>query len=111
MNIKPSTADAQRRLRLDDETDVTIDLESAIEQAYAQTLQALCRTALHPDAASLLAALVIDPLHNGIVCTHDIIAAQLLLTDALVGANSMADRDAKSSAAHSILQPHRLLSL
>jgi acetamidase/formamidase len=109
MNIKPSTSEAQRRLRLDDDIDVTIDLESAIEQAYSRTLQVINRTALHPDAAALLAAMVADPLHNGIVSTPDIISMQLMLIDALVGANSMADRVEKVKRAEEALQTYRPL--
>jgi hypothetical protein len=107
MNIKPSTSEAQRRLRLDDDLDVTSDLQQAIEQAHAQVLQILDRTVLHPTQLELLSALLLDEFHNGIVCTPDIIAAQLLLVDTLVGANSQQDRDAKAKAAQNMLWPHR----
>lgn len=111
MNIKPSTAEAQIRLRLDSDALITQDLESAIEQAYAQTLTMLDRSALHENTAQLEAALEVDPLHTGMVCTADIIAAQLLLVDALIGANSLKDRDEKSKAALYILYPHRRLGV
>lgn len=104
MNIKPGLHEAQNRLRLDDA--VSEDLASAIEQAYAQQLHHLDRKALHPDAAHLAAALQADPDHTGIVVTPDLIAAQLLRVDALIGANTMEDRDAKEKAAERMEQRH-----
>ncbi len=104
MNIKPSLQEAQTRLRLDDA--VLDDLASAIEQAYAAQLHHIDRAALHPDAADLATALAADPAHTGMVVTHDLIAAQLLRIDALIGANTMDDRDAKEKAAERMERRH-----
>lgn len=104
MNITPSLDDVQTRLRLDDA--LIEDVQSAIEQAHAAQLAHLDRAALHPDAASLAAARAGDPLHTGMVVTPDLIAAQLLRIDALVGANTMADRDAKEAAAQRMEHRH-----
>ena len=104
MNIKPSLEEAQTRLRLDDA--LIEDLGSAIEQAYAQQLHQLDRAALHPDAAALAAALQADPAHTGIVVTPDLIAAQLLRIDVLIGANTMDDREAKEKAAERMEHRH-----
>jgi hypothetical protein len=97
MSITPSIEEVQTRLRLDDA--LIEDVQSAIEQAHAAQLAHLDRAALHPDADSLAQAKAADPLHSGIVVTPDLIAAQLLRIDALVGANTMDDRDAKEAAA------------
>lgn len=104
MNIKPTTTEAQRRLRLDDA--LTADLESAIDQAYALQLDHIDREALHPDQSALDAALVLDPDHTGIVVTPSLIAAQLLRIDVLVGANSLQERESKKKAAQDMEWPH-----
>ena len=100
MPIKPTPADAILRLRLDDSLDG--DIGNAIDQAHAQAL-AFLDGQLYADCAALTAAA--DPM--GIVVTADIIAAQLLLVDALVGNNSLQDRDDKRRAAKDMLLPHR----
>lgn len=100
MPIKPTPADAILRLRLDDSLDG--DIGNAIDQAHAQAV-AFLDGALYEDDAALEAAT--DP--RGIICTPDIIAAQLLLVDALVGNNSLQDRDDKRRAAKDMLLPHR----
>lgn len=102
MPIKPTPEEAQTRLRLD--SALAGDLAAAIDQAHAQAVKYL-DGALYADQAALTTAA--DP--RGIVCTADIIAAQLLLVDVLVGNNSAADRDDKRVAAHNILRPHRNL--
>lgn len=104
MKIKPTLDEVQTRLRLDDA--LMEDVQGAIEQAYAGQLAHLDRAALHPDSASLAAAVAADPAHTGMVCTPDLIAAQLLRIDALVGANTVADRDAKETAAQRMESRH-----
>lgn len=105
MDIKPTLADAKRRLRIDD--DLADDLQSAIDQAHAEAMSYLDRDALHPDQGALNAALALDASHTGIVVTADIINAQLLLADASVGDNDRANRESKRDAAFGILRRHR----
>ena len=100
MLTRPTPAQAMARLRLD--ADLIADLPDAIEQAHAATVTFL-DGALYDDANTLHTAQ--DP--RGIVCTPDIIAAQLLLVDALVGNNSLQDRQDKRTAAINMLRPHR----
>lgn len=100
MPIKPTSDEAMLRLRID--ADLAGDVASAIDQAHAQAL-AFLDGQLYADRAALTAAA--DPM--GIVVTADIIAAQLLLVDALVGNNSLQDRDDKRRAAKDMLLPHR----
>lgn len=104
MNIKPTTTEAQSRLRLDDE--LTADLESAIEQAYSLQLNGLDRVALHPDQEALDAALALDAEHTGIVVTPSLIAAQLLRIDVLIGSNSLQERESKQTAAQDMERLH-----
>ncbi|SFB96589.1 hypothetical protein SAMN05216344_106120 [Polaromonas sp. OV174] len=104
MPIKPTVEEAQRRLRID--ADLAADLESAIDQAHAEAL-AFLDLSLYADDAALAAAA--DA--SGIVATADIIAAQLLLTDALVGNNSLQDRESKREAARNMLRPHRRMGV
>lgn len=100
MPIKPTPAEAILRLRLDDSLDG--DLNSAIAQAHAQAV-AFLDGSLYDDAAAREAAADL----RGIVCTPDIIAAQLLLVDVLVGNNGLQDKDAKEKAAYNMLRFHR----
>lgn len=100
MPIKPTPADAILRLRLDDSLDG--DIGNAIDQAHAQAV-AFLDGALYEDDAALEAAA--DP--RGIICTPDIIAAQLLLVDVLVGNNSPQDRERKEAGAFNMLRMHR----
>ncbi|CAN7202176.1 hypothetical protein LJR118_000607 [Acidovorax sp. LjRoot118] len=100
MEIKPSLAMALLRLRIDD--GLSADLQNALDQAHAATLKYLDGK-LYPDAVSLAAAN--DP--KGIEVTADMIAAQLLWADALMGNNSLADRESKTKAAKDMLRPHR----
>lgn len=100
MPIKPTPEEATLRLRLDDS--LAGDISNAIDQAHAQ-VAAILDGALYADAAALAAAS--DPC--GIVCTPDIIAAQLLLVDVLVGSNTVQDREAKERAALNLLRLHR----
>lgn len=100
MDVKPTVEQALRRLRLDDE--LSEDLRDAIDQAHAEALRVLDGK-LYPDEAALIAAQDV----RGIVVTADIIAAQLLLADALVGNNDQRERDSKRSAAMTILRLHR----
>jgi len=88
------------RLRLDAE--LIVDLTAAIDQAHAEATAYLDGT-LYATEGDRVAAN--DP--RGIVCTPDLIAAQLLLVDVLVGSNSVNDREAKTSAARRMLRPHR----
>lgn len=126
MNIKPTVEEAQRRLRIDDA--LADDLALAIDQAYAQALAFLDRDALHADAAAFKAAVdaaraaleaetdeeaalqLADDLariQTGMVATPDLIAAQLMLIDVLVGANSLQEREGKQAAAESMMRRHR----
>lgn len=100
MPIKPTAEEAMARLRLD--ADIATDLAAAIDQSHAEAI-AYLDGQLYADQAAIDTAA--DP--KGIVCTPDIVAAQLLLVDVLVGSNSPADREAKTTAAHRILRPHR----
>lgn len=100
MPIKPTPEAAMRRLRLDD--GLAGDLADAIEQAHAEALSHLDGALYESEAAKTAA----DDA-RGIVCTPDIIAAQLLLVDVLVGNNSVQDRQAKQTAAEAMLRRHR----
>ena len=100
MPIKPTPADAIQRLRLDDS--LNGDIGNAIDQAHAQAV-AFLDGALYEDAAARDAAADL----RGIICTPDIIAAQLLLVDVLVGNNSTQDREDKKAAAFNMLRLHR----
>lgn len=100
MPIKPTPDEAVKRLRLDD--NLAGDVDSAIDQAHAQAV-AYLDGALYADQAALTAA--DDP--RGIICTPDIIAAQLLLVDVLVGSNSVQDRENKQTAAFNMMRMHR----
>ena len=100
MPIKPTPADAILRLRLDGSLDG--DIGNAIDQAHAQAV-AYLDGALYADAGALEAAADL----RGIICTADIIAAQLLLVDALVGRNSVQDREDKRTGAFNMLRMHR----
>lgn len=100
MPTQPTPAEALARLRLDE--DLLGDVTSAIGQAHAQAQTYLDGT-LYASPAELTAA----NDSKGIVCTPDIIAAQILLVDVLVGNNDAAARTAKEAAAHAIMRPHR----
>lgn len=100
MPVKPTPEEAELRLRLD--SDLATDLPTAINQAHAEA-QAFLDGTLYVDQAAADGAA--DP--RGIVCTPDIIAAQLLLVDVLVGNNSTQDRQDKRAAALTILRRHR----
>lgn len=100
MDIKPTTAQAMLRLRLDSELEG--DLPPAIDQAHAQAVKYLDGK-LYETEPDLVAAQDV----RGIVVTDDIIAAQLLLVDVLVGSNEMKERESKTAAAHNILRQHR----
>lgn len=88
------------RLRLDSELEG--DLPAAIDQAHAQAVKYLDGK-LYSDDSALIAAQDV----RGIVVTDDIVAAQLLLVDALVGSNDLKERESKTGAAHNILRQHR----
>jgi len=100
MPIKPTPADAILRLRLDDSLDG--DIGNAIDQAHAQAV-AFLDGALYEDAAAREAAADL----RGIICTPDIIAAQILLVDVLVGNNSTQDRERKEAGALNMLRMRR----
>lgn len=126
MSTKPTVDEAQLRLRID--ADLAADLAGAIEQAYAQALAFLDRDALYDTAANLAAAVAaaqaavdgattaaeaaqalldLARVQTGIVATPDMVAAQLLLIDALVGSNALQDRESKQTAAENMLRRHR----
>lgn len=100
MPITPSVEEALRRLRLDD--DLRQDVQDAIPQAQAEAV-AYLDGALYENAAARDAAADL----RGIVCTPDIIAAQLLLLDALVNNNSDEGADLKRTRAYRMLLRHR----
>lgn len=100
MPITPSVEEALRRLRLDD--DLRQDVQDAIPQAQAEAV-AYLDGVLYENAAARDAAADL----RGIVCTPDIIAAQLLLVDALVNNNSDEGADLKRKRAYSMLVRHR----
>ena len=100
MPISPTVDEALRRLRLDE--DLRQDVEDAIPQACAEAVTyldgKLYENELERETAQDL---------RGIVCTPDIIAAQLLLVDALVNNNSDEGADLKRARAYSMLLRHR----
>lgn len=100
MPVKPTPEEAALRLRLD--ADLAADVPGAIDQAHAEAQAYLDGTLYETQAAADAAADL-----RGIVCTPDIIAAQLLLIDTLVGNNSTQDRQDKRAAALTILRRHR----
>lgn len=100
MPISPTVDEALRRLRLDE--DLRQDVEDAIPQAHAEAVTYLDGK-LYESAAEREAAADL----RGIVCTPDIIAAQLLLVDALVNNNSDEGADLKRTRAYSMLLRHR----
>lgn len=125
MDVKPSLEAAARRLRIDG--DLLLDLQDALEQAHDEALAYLDRP-LFADAAALTTAIaaaqaaldaatddeVADQLaqdlaraKTGIVVTQDIIAAQLLLADRLVGDNDGAERERKEQAAYALMRQRR----
>jgi hypothetical protein len=129
MNLKPSLNEAADRLRIDG--DLLSDLQSAIDQAHDEVLVFLGRP-LYPDAAARTAAIaaaqaafdaeedeeVADQLaqdlsyvKSGIVVTHDIHAATLLLADRLVGNNTPDDAAKKEQAAQNILYKRKVWGL
>lgn len=100
MPVKPTPEQAMLRLRL--EPDVAEEVPDAIDQAQAEA-QAFLDGALYEDATAVATA----QDARGIVCTPDIIAAQLLLVDVLIGNNTPPDRAAKRAAAQNMLLRHR----
>ena len=100
MPVKPTPEEASLRLRLD--ADLAADLPGAIDQAHAEA-QAFLDGTLYANQAAADGAGDL----RGIVCTPDIIAAQLLLVDVLVCNNSTQDRQDKRAAALTILRRHR----
>ena len=100
MPVKPTPEEAALRLRLD--ADLAADLPGAIDQAHAEA-QAFLDGALYENQAAADGAGDL----RGIVCTPDIIAAQLLLVDALIGANTSAEVQDKRAAAMTMLRRHR----
>ena len=102
MPVKPTPEEAALRLRLD--ADLAADLPGAIDQAHAEA-QAFLDGTLYVDQAAADGAA--DT--RGIVCTPDIIAAQLLLVDVLIGANTSAEVQDKRAAAMTMLRRHRNL--
>lgn len=100
MPITPTIDEAMRRLRLDD--DLRQDVVDAIPQALAE-VETYLDGKLYEDAAQRETAQDL----RGIVCTADIIAAQLLLIDGLVNNNSDEGADLKRSRAYRMLIRHR----
>jgi len=99
-NTVPTVDQALRRLRIDE--DLAEDVEDAIIQTKAEVEVYLDGT-LYADPQALVDA----QDARGIVCTADIIAAQLLLIDVLVGANDVKAQQSKREAAYNMLRRHR----
>ena len=125
METKPTLEQAAARLRIDES--VRADLADALDQAHDEALAYLDRP-LYPDRDSRLAAIAqaqaalatavggdaiaeageaLVLAKAGIVITHDLIAAQLLLADRLVGDNDASESEAKERAAHNLMRPRR----
>lgn len=100
MPIKPTPEEALLRLRLDDS--LLDDVAGAVNQAHAQAV-AFLDGKLYETPAEAEA----DGDLRGIECTPDIVAAQILLVDVLVGNNDDRARESKSKAAYNMLRPHR----
>lgn len=96
----PEVDAAMRRLRLD--ADLQADVQDAIPQAKAEA-ETYLDGKLYASASDMEQA---GDAH-GIVCTPDIIAAQLLLIDALVNSNSDEGAEIKRTRAFDILRRHR----
>lgn len=96
----PSIESAMRRLRIDE--DLQGDVADAIPAAKAEA-EAFLDGKLYATASDLHDAQ--DP--KGILCTADIIAAQLLLVDALVNDNTDEGADLKRTRAFNMLRRHR----
>jgi hypothetical protein len=96
----PGLDAAMLRLRLDD--DLRDDVLDAIPQAKAEA-EAFLDGKLYADREAMEST----GDARGIICTPDIIAAQLLLVDALVANNSEDDVESKRSRAMSMLRRHR----
>lgn len=97
MPLKPTTEQALLRLRLD--ADLGDDVKDAIDQAHGQAEKYL--------DGPLVETIDADSDPKAVLCTPDIIAAQLLLVDVLVGANDVKAQESKRSAAYNMLRPHR----
>lgn len=137
MDLKPSLQEAATRLRIDG--DLLSDLQSAIDQAHDEVLVFLGRP-LYPDAADRTAAIAaaqaaFDAVEaaeaagdatdeelqeaaaalalqkSGILVTHDIHAATLLLADRLVGNNTPDEAAKKEQAAQNILYKRKVWGL
>lgn len=96
----PTLDAAMRRLRMDE--DLQEDVADAIPAAKAEA-EAFLDGKLYATEQELREAQ--DP--KGIVCTADIIAAQLLLVDALVNDNTDEGADLKRTRAFNMLRRHR----
>lgn len=98
--VKPTAEEALLRLRLD--PDLSVDVTNAIPQAYALTVKfldgPLFETAQAAEASG-------NP--KAIVCDECIIAAQLLLVDALAGPNTSKEQAEKRKAAFDMLRLYR----
>lgn len=100
MPISPTVDEALRRLRLDD--DLRQDVVDAIPQALAEA-ETYLDGKLYESAELREAAADL----RGIICKPDILAAQLLLIDALVNSNTDEGADLKRKRAYSMLLRHR----
>lgn len=98
--VKPTKDQALQRLRLDDS--LADDVADAIEQACALAEKYLDGPLFVNEQAAADSG---NP--KAIVCTADIIAAQLLLVDSLCGPNSVAEQTAKRQAAYEMLRIRR----
>ncbi len=102
MPIKPTPEEALLRLRLDDS--LLDDVAGAVNQAHAQAVAFLDGKLYETPAEA-------DADLRGIECTPDIVAAQILLVDVLVGNNDDRARESKSKAAYNMLRPHRRMGV
>uniref|UniRef100_A0A1A7GE34 Phage gp6-like head-tail connector protein n=1 Tax=biofilter metagenome TaxID=1070537 RepID=A0A1A7GE34_9ZZZZ len=98
--VKPSLEEALLRLRLD--PDLSADVTNAIPQVFAETVRYLDGPLFQSAEEATASA---DP--KAIVSDECIIAAQLLLIDALVGTNTTKEAAEKRGAAYSMLRMYR----
>lgn len=98
--VKPTLQEAMLRLRID--PDLSADAEAAIDQAHAEA-EIYLDGKLYENDDALKAA----NDAKGIVCSADIIAAQLLLVDATVNNNTDEGADLKRTRAFDMLRRHR----
>ncbi|RMX06717.1 hypothetical protein D8I35_09455 [Corticibacter populi] len=104
---QPTVEEALLRLRLD--ADLVDDVANAIPQARAQ-VESYLKGPLCADAEAVAAAIAAGS-RNATLCTPDVIAAQLLFVDVLVGSNDIQAQESKRTAAYAMLKPLRYMGI